>query len=82
MKYFTQIWSWIKDNLPFIFIVVIFGIYVWASAATLQATAQHDEDELACKILCFPQQSEYIIKGELSSCWCYLDNNTIKRSQQ
>ena len=81
MSYVAKFWTWIKDNLPFILIVTIFGIYVWANAAALQTVAQLDKDELACKTLCFPQQSEYITHGTTSACWCYTNQNTMNKAE-
>jgi len=82
MQLFQNIWDWIKSNMPILFLFLFLAIWMYISVNTLQTASSNRKDTVACETLCFPQQSEYITKGESSSCWCYLDNNTIKRSQQ
>jgi len=81
MKYMSKIWDWVKTNFSFILIVIIFGIYVWANAATVKSKVSKKEDEIACKTLCFPQQSEYITHGYSSSCWCYVNQKTMNKAE-
>jgi hypothetical protein len=81
MKYIANISNWVKSNFPFILIVSIFGIYVWANATSIQTKVSKKEDELACKTLCFPQQSEYITHGASSSCWCYVNQKTMNKAK-
>jgi len=81
MKYLIKLWTWIKDNFPFLLIVAIFGVYVWANATLLQTAAGVQEEEIACKTLCFPQQSEYITHGTTSACWCYTNQNTMNKAK-
>ena len=82
MQKLKDLWSWIKANAPMLFLFLFLAMWVYANATALQVDSNSRRDAVACETLCFPQQSEYITKGESSSCWCYLDNDTIKRSQQ
>jgi hypothetical protein len=81
MKYMLNIWNWVKANFPFILIIVIFGMYVWANATSIKTKVSKKEDEISCKTLCFPQQSEYITHGSSSSCWCYINQNTMNKAK-
>ena len=81
MEHLKAFWKWLKTNAPLLCLIAFLGIWVYANMYVVQADASNRKDVVACETLCFPQQSEYITKGESSSCWCYLDNNTIKRSE-
>lgn len=83
MSYLKRLWDWLKSNGPILCLFVFLAVYVYANAAVRQAEADNRKDVLACKSLCFPQQSEYITSTDwMESCWCYVDNNTIKRIKQ
>jgi len=81
MKYLTSIWNWIKDNS----VGIIFGglILAWmlANTAAVQQKVENEKEIIACKTLCFPQQSEYITHGTTSACWCYTNQNTMNKAE-
>lgn len=81
MKYLTKILNWMKDNAIGIVVGGLVAVYMLANTAVIQAKTQSKKELLACKTLCFPQQSEYITHGDANSCWCYVDLETIKKSQ-
>jgi len=81
MKYLTSIWKWIKDNAVGIVIGGILLVWMMANNAVLQAKTQNEKEVLACKTLCFPQQSEYITHVDTAACWCYVDQNSMRKAE-
>ena len=79
MKYLTSIWSWMKDNAVGIIVGGLVLIYMLANTAAIQAKTQNEKEVLACKTLCFPQQSEYITHVDTAACWCYVDQNSMRK---
>ena len=80
MKYLTMIWNWMKANTVGIVVGGLVLIYMMANTAVIQVKTQNEEDLMSCKTLCFPQQSEYIVHGKSSACWCYVDQNTMGKA--
>lgn len=81
MKYLTSIWNWIKDNAVAIVIGGILLVWMMANNAVLQAKTQNEKEVLACKTVCFPQQSEYITHVDTAACWCYVDQNSMRKAE-
>ena len=81
MKYLTSIWNWIKDNVVGIVIGGILLTWMMANNAVLQAKTQNEKEVLACKTFCFPQQSEYITHVDTAACWCYVDQNSMRKAE-
>lgn len=81
MKHLKSFWEWLKTNAPILCLFVFLAVYVYANATVKQAEANNRKDAIACETLCFPQQSEYLTKGDAGSCWCYLNQNEMKRSK-
>ena len=81
MNYLKSFWECLKSNGPILCLFVFLAAWVWSNAAMRQAEANNRKDAIACETLCFPQQSEYLTKGDTGSCWCYLNQNEMKRSQ-
>ena len=83
MNHLKSLWQWLKTNATILCLFACLAVYVYANVAMKKAEAENRKDILACKSLCFPQQSEYIGSTDwMESCWCYVDNNTIKRIKQ
>lgn len=81
MKYLKSIWNWMKDNAVGIVVGGLVLIYMMANTAVIQAKTQSEKEVLACKTLCFPQQSEYITHVDTAACWCYVDQNSMRKSE-
>ena len=81
MKYLTSIWNWIKDNAVGIVVGGILLVWMMANNAVIQAKTQNEKEVLACKTLCFPQQSEYITHVDTAACWCYVDQNSMRKAE-
>lgn len=81
MKYLTTIWNWIKDNAVVIVIGGILLAWMMANTAVIQAKTQSEKEVLACKTLCFPQQSEYITHVDTAACWCYVDQKSMRKAE-
>ena len=81
MKYITALWNWMKDNAVGIVIGGLVLIWMLANTANIQAKTQIEKDILGCKTLCFPQQSEYITHVDTAACWCYVDQNSMRKAQ-
>ena len=81
MQYLKDFWQWLKTNAPLLFMILFLAIYVYANARVAQQDVADRKDAIACETLCFPQQSEYLTKGDTGSCWCYLNQNEMKRSK-
>lgn len=69
-----------KDNAVGIVVGGLVLIYMMANTAVIQAKTQNEKDVLACKTLCFPQQSEYITHVDTAACWCYVDQNSMRKA--
>ena len=80
MKYLTSIWNWIKTNIVGIVVGGLVLLYLIANTAVIQTKTQNEKEVLACKTLCFPQQSEYITHGDTAACWCYVDQNSMRKA--
>ena len=80
MKYLTAVWNWMKDNAVGIVVGGLILIYMLANTAAIQLKADNQKEVLACKTLCFPQQSEYIIHVDTAACWCYVDQNSMGKA--
>ena len=81
MKYLTAVWRWMKDNAVGIVVGGLVLIYMMANTAAIQAKTQNEKEVLACKTLCFPQQSEFITHVDTAACWCYVDQNSMRKAQ-
>ena len=81
MKYLITIWNWMKDNAVGIVIGGILLTWMMANTAVIQAKTQNEKEVLACKTLCFPQQSEYITHVDTAACWCYVDQNSMRKAE-
>ena len=81
MKYLNTIWNWIKDNAVGIVIGSILLGWLFANNAVIQAKTLNEKEALACKTLCFPQQSEYITHVDTAACWCYVDQNSMRKAE-
>jgi len=81
MKYLTTIWNWMKDNSVGIIVGGLVLIYMVANTAAIQLKAENEKEVLACKTLCFPQQSEYITHVDTAACWCYVDQNSMRKAK-
>jgi len=81
VKYFKIVWAWIKNNTVGIVVGSLVLIYMLANTAAVQVKTQSNNDIVACKTLCFPQQSEYITHGTSSACWCYINQNTMNKAK-
>ena len=81
MKQLKNIWAWIQSNFPLILLAVVFFVYAWANAVQTKTRITSKEEEIACKSLCFPQQSEYLKQGDAAACWCYVDEHTISKAK-
>ena len=81
MKYIQKIWDWLKANSPMLCLFVFLAVWVWANATVKQAEVNNRNDAVACATLCFPQQSEYLTKGDAGSCWCYTNQNTMNKAE-
>ena len=79
MKYLAIVWQQIKNNAIGIIVAVLVFVYLLGHIAVIQTKSQDDKDIVACKSLCFPQQSEYITHGTSSACWCYTNQNTMNK---
>jgi len=81
MKYLTAVWNWMKDNAVGIVVGGLVLIYMLANTAAIQLEADNQKEVLACKTLCFPQQSEYITHVDTAACWCYVDQNSMRKAK-
>ena len=81
MKYITAVWNWMKDNAVGIVIGGLILVWMLANGAIVQQKSEIDKEIIACKTLCFPQQSEYITHGTTSACWCYTNQNTMNKAE-
>ena len=81
MQNLRKSWTWIKENFAFLLVIGMFAIYVWANASMIQSSVGHQEEQVACKTFCFPQQSEYITHGNSSACWCYTNQTTMNKAE-
>ena len=81
MKYLTAVWNWMKDNAVGIVVGGLVLIYMLANTAAIQLKADNQKEVLACKTLCFPQQSEYITHVDTAACWCYVDQNSMRKAK-
>ena len=81
MKYLTSIWNWIKDNAVGIVVGGILLVWMMANNAVIQAKTQNEKEVLACKTLCFPQQSEYITHVDTAAFWFYVDQNSMRKAE-
>ena len=81
MKYLTTVWNWMKDNTVGIVVGSLVFIYMMANTASIEAKAQSEKDILACKSLCFPQQSEFITHVDTAACWCYVDSSSMRKAK-
>jgi hypothetical protein len=73
-------WSWVWGHLPLIALIVFSGLWFWGDYLKVAKQVDNKAEAFECSTLCFPQQPELIVKQEASSCWCYVDNDTIVRS--
>ena len=73
-------WGWIWSNLGTIIMVAFLALWLYSDVLVTQEVMDNKTEAFECSTLCFPQQSELIVNGEASSCWCYVDNDTIVRS--
>ena len=81
MQYLKDFWQWLKANGAMLCLFVFLAVYVLVNAQVAQKDINNRKDAIACETLCFPQQSEYLTKGDTGSCWCYLNQNEMKRSK-
>ena len=81
MKYLQSFWDWLKSNGPMLCLFVFLAVWVWANATVKQVEVNNRNDAVACETLCFPQQSEYLTKGDAGSCWCYTNQNTMNKAE-
>lgn len=79
MEYLNRFWNWIKANIAFLIVALCFSVYVWANVKVSKDQATKDEENLMCRISCYPQQHEFIYVGPVGSCWCYEDKETLKK---
>lgn len=80
MKYLKMIWAWIMKHAVILIIICLACLYLVANTASIQVKMEIEKDILACKTICFPQQSEYITHGDAAACWCYIDQNTMNKA--
>ena len=82
MKYLKTVWSWVsKHSVGFICGGLVL-IYMLANSASIEAKSKTEQEVLECKSTCFPQQHEYIVGPLNDTCWCYLDQNTMKKADK
>ncbi len=81
INFFTGIWSWIsKHSVGFICGGLVL-IYMLANSASIEAKSRIEQENLECKTTCFPQQYEFIQSTVDNTCWCYVDQNTMRKAQ-
>ena len=78
-KYLKKIWSLLMKNAIGIIIALLAIAYVIGANAAYKIEKQKGDEEFRCETSCFPQQNEYIYHGDVGSCWCYFDSQTIKK---
>ena len=81
MKFLNKIWNWIKNNAVAIAIGGLVLSWILANNAVIQSKTQSEKEVLACKTLCFPQQSEYITHIDTAACWCYVDQTSMRKAE-
>ena len=81
MKNLTTVWNWITRNIVGIIFCTIIIVYLFTVSLANKQLRKNNEEAFACKTSCFPQQSEYIVKQDTGSCWCYLDQDTMKEQK-
>ena len=81
IKYLNNTWNWIKDNAVGIFVGGILLAWMWGNTTVIQAQTQNEKEVLACKTLCFPQQSQSITRVDTAACWCYVDQNSMRKAE-
>ena len=79
MDYLKWIWEKIKSNVLVITLAIAFAIYVWGNLAIEKQKAKINENDFMCETSCFPSQHEYIYAGNVGSCWCYENKDSLKR---
>lgn len=75
----SKAWSWFADRTP-LWIILLYG-YIMSVGIVQQnenASRVKDKDQV-CKINCAPFASELIDNDQSISCWCYSDENTLKK---
>jgi hypothetical protein len=70
-----------KDNAVGIVVGGLVLIYMMANTKAIQIKTENEKDILTCQTLCFPQQSEYITRGQTNACWCYVNQTTMNKAE-
>ena len=81
MNTLNKIRDWLGENWGWLLVISVLAFTFVADVAMIRAKTKSSEEIVACKTLCFPQQSEYLKQGDAYACWCYVDSETIKKSQ-
>tara|TARA_Y100001970_G_scaffold206156_1_gene251065 strand:+ start:266 stop:526 length:261 start_codon:yes stop_codon:yes gene_type:complete len=82
INFFTSAWNWVmKHSVGFICGGLVL-IYMLANSASIEAKSRIEQENLECKAACFPSQYEFIQSPIDNTCWCYTDQNTLKRIEQ
>ena len=78
-NYLKTFWNWLMKNAVGIIIALVAIAYVIGSNAAYKIEKEKNSEKFQCETSCFPQQNKYIYHGDVGSCWCYTDNETIKK---
>lgn len=81
MKFLNKMKDWFANNWGWLLVLVVLGFTLAADVVMLTAKSKSTKEIVACETLCFPQQSEYLKHADAHACWCYVDSETIKKSQ-
>ena len=82
INFFSSTWAWtMKHSVGFIVGGIVL-IYMLANSAAIEAKSKTEQEAWECKSTCFPQQHEYIAGPTNDACWCYLDQNTMKKADK
>ena len=79
MKFIKSAWNWIMKHAVAIIIGLCVSLFSWANIEILKSETKQKDADFKCQTLCFPQQHEYLFAGELGSCWCYTDGETLRK---
>ena len=82
IKFFSSTWTWVMKHAVGFVVGGLVLIYLLANSAAIEAKSRTEQEGLECKSTCFPQQYEYIVGPINNACWCYLDQNTMKKADK
>jgi hypothetical protein len=80
-EYLGKIRSWIMERSFGLIVGLLVIGYIVLSNQALEEERQGRMAQLQCSSMCFPKQSEFIVKLNVETCWCYVDSTSMKIMQ-